>query len=130
MNTPNTQTIFDFTKESSLKDWRIVDDVVMGGVSDGKLTLDRSGNGKYFGSVSTANNGGFSSVRYRFNKMAVDSNSQIVLRVKGDGKKFQLRVKDKRQNYYSYVQYFQTADNSEATPTLHELFVFEKCLLV
>lgn len=111
MTTKHTQTIFDFTKESSLSNWRVVDDVVMGGVSNGNLIIDKNGHGKYSGSVSTANNGGFSSIRIRFSKMEVDSNTHIVLTAKGDQKKYQIRVKDNQRNYFSYIQDIQTSDS-------------------
>ena len=32
----------------------------------------------------------------------------MLLRVKGDGKKYQFRIKEKRRDYYSYITTFQT----------------------
>ena len=59
-------TIFDFNKNSSLKNWAIVDDVVMGGRSDGHFVMNEQGNAVFHGKVSLENNGGFSSVRHDF----------------------------------------------------------------
>jgi hypothetical protein len=68
----NTQLIFDFDKNSSIKNWVIVDDVVMGGKSSGEFTLNKDGVAEFKGKVSLENNGGFSSVRYRFNAKKID----------------------------------------------------------
>ena len=65
--------IFDFTTQSNIQDWVITDDIVMGGESSGTFSLDTEGNGVFSGKVSLENNGGFSSVRYRFNKLNVNS---------------------------------------------------------
>jgi NADH dehydrogenase [ubiquinone] 1 alpha subcomplex assembly factor 1 len=104
----NTQIVYDFNSQSDLRDWRIIDDVVMGGRSNGNYTLNKEGHGIFSGEVSTENNGGFSSVRYQFKKMTVSSESKIVIRLKGDGKEYQFRVKDKVNAYYSYITTFQT----------------------
>jgi NADH dehydrogenase [ubiquinone] 1 alpha subcomplex assembly factor 1 len=62
------QVIFDFNKKSDLQDWIIVDDVVMGGRSSSTFKLDKDGLGVFEGNISLENNGGFSSLRYRFLK--------------------------------------------------------------
>ena len=105
----NTQIIFDFKKNSKIDDWRIVDDVVMGGKSSGSFKLSPEGFGLFEGQISLENNGGFSSVRYQFKKLKVNRSSHIIIRLKGDGKKYQFRVKDKSNTYYSYISYFQTS---------------------
>ena len=105
----NTQIIFDFNKNSNIEGWRIVDDVVMGGKSSGTFTLNPEGYGIFEGQISLENNGGFSSVRYQFKKLKVNEFSKIIIRLKGDGKNYQFRVKDKSSTYYSYITYFQTS---------------------
>jgi hypothetical protein len=101
--------IYNFQKDASTTNWRVVDDGVMGGLSQGKLKVDNEGNGLYSGTVSTENNGGFSSLRYRFDAIEASEDQSIVLRIKGDGKKYQFRVKDKVNQYYSYIYTFQTS---------------------
>lgn len=119
----NTQLVFDFTKNVSISDWVIVDDVVMGGRSEGKFTLDDEGNGVFSGKVSTENYGGFSSVRYQFNKINTNSDSKLVIRLKGDGKAYQLRIKDKITSYYSYITSFQTNEEWQTiTVNLKDLY--------
>mgnify|MGYP003328182645 CR=1 FL=1 len=43
--------IYDFSKNSDIRDWVVVDDGVMGGVSYGSIRLDKSGNGVYRGYI-------------------------------------------------------------------------------
>lgn len=105
--------IVDFSNNYDLKAWNVVDDVVMGGRSDGNLYINKDGHGEFTGDVSLENNGGFSSIRLRMDKSAVFDHSKFVLRVKGDGKKYQLRVKSIRMNWYSYAYTFQTSGEWE-----------------
>lgn len=105
----NTQTIFDFDKNSDIQAWDIVDHIVMGGKSSSTFKLNDDGYGVFEGSISLENNGGFSSVRYRFNRLKVNEGSSIIINLKGDGKNYQLRVKDKSGNYYSYIKFFATS---------------------
>ena len=105
--------IFEFNQESDLRNWIIVDDVVMGGKSFGSFELDSQGHGVFEGVVSLENNGGFSSVRYKFNRMQVGSFTKINLRVKGDGKKYQFRIKNSSADYYSYISTFSTSGGWE-----------------
>ena len=69
----NSELIFDFNNDSNIKNWYIVDDDVMGGRSSSQFTLNSDGHGVFEGYVSLANNGGFSSVRYQFDKTDVTS---------------------------------------------------------
>jgi len=101
-------TIFDFSLESNLKNWVVRDDVVMGGRSSGSLSVNQEGHGVFNGRVSLENNGGFSSVRYRCSSLEVDKFSKVKIRVKGDGNRFQFRIKSSRRDYHSYIIYFQT----------------------
>ena len=68
--TNQSMTIFNFNKTSNINNWQVVDDVVMGGLSSGTFSINQQGNGIFKGAVSLENNGGFSSVRYRFNKIS------------------------------------------------------------
>ena len=119
----NENLLFDFNKDTNPNEWRIIDDVVMGGRSNGAFQLDKDGNGLFFGNVSTENNGGFSSVRYQFNKRNVSNFSKINIRLKGDGKTYQFRIKDKANLSYSYITSFKTSGNWETiTVNLKDLY--------
>ena len=101
-------TIYDFEKDTSASEWRVVDDGVMGGLSKGKLIVNKDGHGEYSGIVSIKNNGGFSSLRYRFDAIKISEKQTMTLRIKGDGKKYQFRVKDNISQYHSYIYTFET----------------------
>jgi len=101
-------TIFDFNKNSNMTNWRIIDDGVMGGLSQGSMILNIEGHAVYSGFVTTENNGGFSSVRYNFETKDVSKYNYVVLRIKGDGKPYQFRIKQNRYDRHSYINYFDT----------------------
>jgi hypothetical protein len=100
--------VFDFNEQSSAKQWKVVDDVVMGGVSASNIFINENGNGVFSGHVSTKNNGGFSSVRHQFKTIDISKFDSFLIRVKGDGKNYQFRVKSKLNQYYSYKFTFNT----------------------
>jgi len=119
----NENLLFDFNKDTNPNEWRIIDDVVMGGRSNGQFQLDTEGNGLFFGNVSTENNGGFSSVRYQLNQRNVSNFSKINIRLKGDGKMYQFRIKDEANLSYSYITSFKTSGNWETiTINLKDLY--------
>ncbi|WP_439151511.1 CIA30 family protein [Winogradskyella sp.] len=100
--------VFNFSTDSDISNWRILDDVVMGGRSDGNFKVNSDGYGEYYGDVSLKNNGGFSSLRYYFETRKTEDYSKFVLRIKGDGKAYQFRVKDDSSNRYSFIFEFET----------------------
>lgn len=104
----NHFVIFDFNTNTKINDWKIVDDGVMGGISKSVITLDKDGNGIFEGHVSLENNGGFSSVRHQFKTVDVSNSKRFTIRVQGDGKSYQFRVKSQLNNYYSYKFDFST----------------------
>lgn len=100
--------LWDFTKSNGLDNWYVVDDRVMGGVSQGKLTINEEGHAVFSGDVSLDNNGGFSSLRHRLTKKDISSYKSVKLRVKGDGKQYQFRVKSNRFQRQDYITNFVT----------------------
>lgn len=101
-------TLFDFKKNVNMKNWAVVDDGVMGGRSAGRLAINEAGNAVFSGSVSLENNGGFSSIRYAFEKLNTADFSAFSIRLKGDGKTYQFRVKSRAGDYYAYITTFTT----------------------
>ncbi|KAM7264547.1 hypothetical protein ACFE04_002230 [Oxalis oulophora] len=91
---------FEGTNRKDLP-WGALDDVVMGGVSESAFIIDPTGGenggptGLFKGVVSTANNGGFTSVRTRnFSEPEdVSAYDGFELRVKGDGHRYKLIVR-------------------------------------
>lgn len=106
-------TLFDFNFESNIRNWKIVDDVVMGGRSDGNFKINDTGYGEFSGDVSLKNNGGFSSVRYNFNTVSSSNFKSFQLRIKGDGNPFQFRVKSSNRQRFSYIYTFNTSGDWE-----------------
>ena len=102
--------IYDFEKDKNLSDWWVVDDVVMGGKSLGSLDLDRDGNGIFSGYVSLKNYGGFSSIRYRTKGIQIEDFQYIVIKILGDNKFYQLRVKSNYYDRHVYVETFFAKD--------------------
>jgi len=110
--TTNT-SIFDFHKKADISNWRIEDDRVMGGISQGEFELSDDGHGYFHGIVTVESNGGFSSVQNNSYDLDVEPTDQITIRLKGDGHTFQLRVKDSQDTYYSYEKSFKTSGEWE-----------------
>lgn len=105
----SSQEIYDFSRESNIKDWYVVDDRVMGGRSQGSMVLSAEGHGIFDGRVSLENNGGFSSVRYQNEGITSEAYSKFRIRLKGDGKNYQFRVRSHLREYQSYVYEFSTS---------------------
>lgn len=84
--------VADFSPEESEKfAWSVVDDGVMGGLSQGKCETGKNGILRFFGTLSLENNGGFSSLRTGNIKLDLSGAAGVTLRVKGDGRTYQLR---------------------------------------
>ncbi len=105
----SNSSIFDFNKSSNMSNWLIVDDGVMGGLSQSAMKLNDQGHAKFSGYVTTENNGGFSSVRYNFDTKNVSGFTHVVLRLKGDGKDYQFRIKKSRYDRASFINTFETS---------------------
>ena len=95
---------------ASQLDWRIINDGVMGGLSQSRMETGEQGLARFSGEVSLANNGGFASTRAGLPEGAREGVAQISIRVKGDGKRYSLRLRPEGQyNRVSYRVYFDTA---------------------
>jgi monofunctional biosynthetic peptidoglycan transglycosylase len=98
------------TEVNAVPRWYIVNDSVMGGLSTSQI-YEKNNNLIFSGTVSLENNGGFASVRAIINSENEPS-KQIALRVKGDGKTYQLRL---RTNQYmdgpAYTVSFDTQED-------------------
>ncbi len=104
-------TLFEFTKNTDPRSWSVVNDGVMGGLSKGRFSISQEGHGVFEGNVSLENNGGFSLIQHQFGPIDVSAYSALILKLKGDGKKYQIRVKSVASQYYNYA--FTTETSGE-----------------
>ena len=83
--------------------WKIVNYTVMGGQSSSSIRNNQSGHLLFFGSVSIANNGGFCMIR---KELVMPTSHRVKIcriTLKGDGKKYQVRLKKNLSDKESYV---------------------------
>lgn len=93
-------TLFDFSDIEHVEAWTIIDDGVMGGVSQGNW-YQEDDYAVFEGDISLENNGGFSSVRVGFPNVDFSDFDGIELTVRGDGQTyaFGLRNRDSRLDH-------------------------------
>ena len=85
-----SMTIIDFSRDDSI--WPSINDGVMGGLSSGRMTA-ADGYATFQGDVSFDNNGGFSSVRSLPVVHDLSAFEGLVLKVRGDGKRYGFRLR-------------------------------------
>ena len=107
------EKIYVFSPKTNIREWRNVDDGVMGGISKSNIKLTEAGHGEFSGSVSLANNGGFGSIQMYKSIKRPTEKKFIVLRVKGDGKNYEFRLKGGIYQSHSYVHQFATSGEWE-----------------
>jgi NADH dehydrogenase [ubiquinone] 1 alpha subcomplex assembly factor 1 len=105
--------IYDFTEQTKINEWRIVNDGVMGGISKSTLKLTEEGHGHFSGHVSLEYNGGFASIQLNTRIKLTDEHKFIIIRLKGDGKTYEFRLKGALSQYESYVHPFNTTGDWE-----------------
>ncbi|KAL3522545.1 hypothetical protein ACH5RR_015379 [Cinchona calisaya] len=112
--------VFGFEENSTRElAWGALDDVVMGGVSESAFLIDPTGGenggptGLFRGVVSTANNGGFTSIRTKNFPVPEDLSAYdgLEVRLKGDGRRYKLIVRTSRD--WDTVGYTSSIDTIE-----------------
>lgn len=105
------RTVFDFRGAADEPNWSVVNDTVMGGVSNSEFNLTDRGTAIFSGTVSLENNGGFASVRSAPRDLDLDGFEGVLLRVKGDGNLYKLSARqDARFDGVTYQATFPTRD--------------------
>jgi NADH dehydrogenase [ubiquinone] 1 alpha subcomplex assembly factor 1 len=107
------EKIYTFSNQKNIKEWRIVNDGVMGGISKSSVELTSDGHGRFSGHVSLANSGGFASIQLNKTIQIAREKKFIVLRVKGDGKRYEFRLKSEIRQNESYVHQFTASGEWE-----------------
>lgn len=93
IRTEGERMILDFKNTQNAAEWLAVNDGVMGGLSDGQVRISEDGTLTFFGEVSLKNNGGFASIRSRPLKRDLSQFDGLVIRVRGDGKRYALTLR-------------------------------------
>jgi len=110
----NIKLLDSSVKFSSLN-WNIVNDTVMGGRSSSRWLSNSSTTSIFEGFLSLQNNGGFASVRHDLEKIDLTNTEGIYLKVKGDGRKYQFRIRSKASRWANYSQEFKTKEGIDQT---------------
>lgn len=116
--------VFDFSKGNLMgQNWYVLNDDVMGGVSTSSLDYNMDGYATFSGKVSLENNGGFASVRCATGIVKVQPKGKVILQLRGDGKRYQFRLRANKEDWYSYITYFETTgDWQEVEIDLAEMY--------
>lgn len=115
--------LFRFDSPEASRQWRTVNDTVMGGRSIGQMKLVEDNRLQFSGTISTENNGGFAGVKaIGASPFGLKKGDVIVAKVRGDGRQYLLNlhyatdilgegpvIKGRRRpDGYSYRQPFET----------------------
>ncbi|MBT8495909.1 MAG: CIA30 family protein [Deltaproteobacteria bacterium] len=123
-----TRTETDSTSEliglATQGSWRIVNDDVMGGRSDSNFAV-ADGRAVFEGNLSPDNGGGFASVRADLSAAPSPDTVAVVIRVRGDGKRYQFRVRTSEQRDGPAYKYEFSTTKGEWTTVRLPLAEFE-----
>jgi NADH dehydrogenase [ubiquinone] 1 alpha subcomplex assembly factor 1 len=101
--------IFNFDSPAEVAQWRTIDDVVMGGVSQSVIQAGSQGTCLFTGTVSLENFGGFASASSLPAAYNLGGFTGIAIRVQGDGKRYKFTVKtDTAFSGFTYQAPFNT----------------------
>ena len=113
MSDARMMMIFDFATEEQFRQWMVINDGVMGGISRSSFKKADPEGAVFAGEVSLENYGGFCSVSSR-QPAPVDASAfdGIAVRCKGDGKTYKLTLKnDSSFGGFSYQFRFAVSSN-------------------
>lgn len=96
---------FDFgTKNSAAsRDWRVINDGVMGGLSQGRALLTEESI-LFEGEISLENNGGFSSLKSPFTSYDLSGKKYLKIRYRGSGQPMAFTLETNRRWYRPYFK--------------------------
>jgi monofunctional biosynthetic peptidoglycan transglycosylase len=110
------RTLLDFQEQNEAARWVRVNDGVMGGLSQSNMRFTPQGTAVFEGILSLENYGGFASVRTTPHDYDLSGYLGLMVRVKGDGRRFKLRVRtDDRLDGPAYELGFDTVADTWTT---------------
>ena len=113
------KTIIDFVSPDEQGRWEIINDAVMGGVSSSRISIIENKAALFQGNVSLENFGGFASMRSHPRKFELAGCKGLIVRVKGDGKNYRLRLRmDDTYEGIAYQAPFSTEQDTWITARL------------
>lgn len=90
---------FDFGRnEGLIHNWVVINDGVMGGLSDGKISYDEESL-LFAGQLSLENNGGFASIRSPWSEYDLSEYKVLRMRVRGTGGEFGITLENSKLYY-------------------------------
>ncbi len=112
-NTDSTLVLYDFHNNKEISKCFAINDNVMGGISTGGVSPPRGNSLNFSGSLSLENNGGFASIRSQPKDFNLSGYQGIRIRVKGDGRIYQFRLRiDRKLDGIAFKHEFETVDNT------------------
>jgi monofunctional biosynthetic peptidoglycan transglycosylase len=110
------KALFDFQGPNEAARWVRVNDGVMGGLSQSEMHFTPQGTALFEGTLSLENYGGFASVRTKPADLNLGGSTGLVVRVKGDGRRYKLRLRtDNRLDGPAYEADFETVADTWIT---------------
>ncbi len=103
------EVVMEDFDSNNLLNWNIVNDTVMGGRSQATLKLINDTHADFSGYLSLENNGGFSSIRAYYPPDLANVKS-IILKIKGDGREYNFRIRGNSNSWASYTHSFDTIE--------------------
>ncbi|MEL7339060.1 MAG: CIA30 family protein [Bacteroidota bacterium] len=99
----NKQMKIDFGTQKDGQQWRVINDGVMGGLSQAQIAFDRDVV-RYEGKISLDNNGGFSSFRSPYGRYDLSDYETVEIRFRSQGPTFGFTLET---NSYFYLPYYK-----------------------
>ena len=116
---PDEKILSDFSGPDDVKNWRVVNDGVMGGLSQSEIIPGPDDTAIFQGVLSLENNGGFSSTRTKPRGYELGSYDTLAIRIRGDGRTYQFRLRtDSGFDGIAYRHIFTTPVSEWATINL------------
>jgi len=109
-----------WTADLAPKNWRVINDTVMGGVSEAQVRSGGEGVLVFGGNLSLENNGGFTSTQTMVNAPNWKDSESLQLKIKGDGRTYicTIRVRDRRFRRIYYRAEFSTEKEALSEVTI------------
>lgn len=111
----NQEVMLDFGSEKYGMDWIVINDGVMGGKSEGKLTFTDT-TLIFTGEVSLENNGGFTSLKSAYEDFKLDSAQRIEIKYRLEGQSIALYMEGSNGFADPYIK--ATLDVTEGWKTV------------